>query len=76
MLKGKSARVIVTMGMPATAYKLFFGAHGVRGFEGSILGMAGIKPIRETLIGGVMGLNRNKAEALLARMRQLGKELA
>jgi putative NADPH-quinone reductase len=32
MLKGKSARVIVTMGMPAAAYKLMFGAHGVRGF--------------------------------------------
>src|SRR6185503_6276168 len=64
MLKGKSARVIVTMGMPAAAYKLFFGAHGVRGFESSILGMAGIKPIRETLIGGVGALSRNNAEAL------------
>ncbi len=76
MLKGKSARVIVTMGMPAAAYKLMFGAHGVRGFESSILGMGGISPIRETLIGGVGELTRNKAEALLARMRRLGKELA
>ena len=75
MLKGKSARVIVTMGMPATAYKLFFGAHSVRGFESSILGMAGIKPIRETLIGGVGALNRNKAEAMLARIRKLGEAL-
>lgn len=75
MLKGKSARVIVTMGMPAAAYKLIFGAHGVRGFEGSILGMGGIKPIRETLIGGVGELSRDKSEALLARMRKLGKEL-
>jgi putative NADPH-quinone reductase len=75
MLKGKSARVIVTMGMPAAAYKLMFGAHGVRGFESSILGMGGIKPIRETLIGGVGDLSRNKSEALLARMRKLGKEL-
>jgi len=75
MLKGKSARVIVTMGMPAAAFKLMFGAHGVRGFESSILGMGGIKPIRETLIGGVGDLSRNKSEALLARMRKLGKEL-
>ena len=75
-LKGKSARVIVTMGMPAAAYKLMFGAHGVRGFESSILGMSGIKPIRETLIGGVGALSRNKAEALLARMRRLGGDLA
>ena len=75
-LKGKSARVIVTMGMPAAAYKLMFGAHGVRGFESSILGMSGIKPIRETLIGGVGALSRDKSEALLAKMRRLGKELA
>jgi putative NADPH-quinone reductase len=75
MLKGKSARVIVTMGMPATAYKLFFGAHGVRGFESGILGMAGIKPIRETLIGGVGGFSRSQTEAVLARMRRLGQRL-
>lgn len=76
MLKDRSARVIVTMGMPASAYKLFFGAHGVRGFESGILGMAGIKPIRETLLGGVGALNRNRSEALLARIRALGKQLA
>jgi putative NADPH-quinone reductase len=76
MLKGRSARVIVTMGMPAAAYKLIFGAHGVRGFESGILGMAGIKPIRETLVGAVDALNRNRTEALLARMRRLGKDLA
>jgi putative NADPH-quinone reductase len=76
MLKGRSARVIVTMGMPAAAYRLIFGAHGVRGFESGILGMAGIKPIRETLVGAVDMLNRNKTEALLARMRKLGKDLA
>jgi putative NADPH-quinone reductase len=76
MLKGKSARVIVTMGMPAAAYKVIFGAHGVRGFESGILGMAGIKPIRETLVGTVDALNRNRTEALLARVRRLGKQLA
>ena len=76
MLKGRSARVIVTMGMPAAVYRLMFGAHGVRGFESGILGMAGIKPIRETLVGAVDTLNRNRSEALLARMRKLGKDLA
>lgn len=75
MLKGRSARVIVTMGMPAAAYKLIFGAHGVRGFESGILGMAGIKPIRETLVGAIDTLNRNRTEALLARIRKLGKDL-
>ena len=76
MLKGKSARVIVTMGMPAAAYRLMFGAHGVKGFESGILGMAGINPIRETLLGGIGELGRNKAEAILARARTLGQKLA
>ncbi|HVY87953.1 MAG TPA: NAD(P)H-dependent oxidoreductase [Hyphomonadaceae bacterium] len=76
MLKGKSARVIVTMGMPAMAYKVMFGAHGVRGFESSILGMAGIKPIRETLIGGVGTLSRSQVEATLSRITKLGQALS
>lgn len=75
-LKGKSARVIVTMGMPAAAYKLFFGAHGVRGFESGILGMAGVKPVRETLIGGVGALSETKSTKLLARLRKLGASLS
>lgn len=76
MLKGKSARVIVTMGMPAGAYRVFFGAHGVKGFERSILAMGGIKPIRETLIGGVGALSSKNIETLLVRMRRMGEALA
>ncbi len=72
MMKGKSARVIVTMGMPAAAYKLFFGGHGVKGFERNILGMAGFKPVRETLIGGVGELSDKRAGVLFGRCRALG----
>ncbi len=72
MLKGKSARIVVTMGMPSAAYKVFFGAHGVKSFESGILGMAGFKPIRDTLIGGVGGLSDKHAEKHLAEMRTLG----
>lgn len=72
MLKGKSARVVVTMGMPAFAYKLFFGAHGVRGFESGILGMSGIKPVRETLIGGMGALSEKQCAQSLARIKALG----
>lgn len=72
MLKGKSARVIVTMGMPSAAYKVFFGAHGVKSFESAILGMSGFKPIRETLIGGAGEIDDKRAKALFARMEALG----
>jgi putative NADPH-quinone reductase len=74
MLAGRSARVVVTMGMPAPAYRLFFGAHGVRGFESSVLGMAGFRPVRETLIGGAAGLNQTNAGSWLEKMRALGRK--
>ncbi len=72
MLKGKSARVIVTMGMPAAAYKIIFGGAGVKGFETGILGMSGFKPVRETLIGGAYDLSDKRAASLFGRMRALG----
>ena len=71
-MKGKSAHVVVTMGMPALAYNMLFGAHGVRGFESGILGMAGIGPIRETLLGAVDG-GPEKREGWLKRMRSNGR---
>lgn len=49
---GKSARIIVTMGMPAFIYRSYFGAYGVKSFERSALALCGIRPIDETLLGG------------------------
>lgn len=74
-LKGKSARLIVTMGMPSLAYGLVFGAHGVKSLEKSILGFAGVSPIRETLIGPVEAPARVQ-ERRLARIRALGSAAA
>jgi putative NADPH-quinone reductase len=51
LLAGRSARIVVTMGMPVVLYRWYFGAYGIRGFERSILSFAGIKPIRESLYG-------------------------
>lgn len=72
-LKGKSARVVVTMGMPAVAYKLVFGAHGVRGFENMTLGMSGIGPIKETLIGAVESSVKAR-KAWLEKMNKWGSK--
>jgi putative NADPH-quinone reductase len=51
LLAGRSARIVVTMGMPVLLYRWYFGAYGVRAFEHSMLSFAGIKPIRESLYG-------------------------
>jgi len=72
-LKGRSARIAVTMGMPAWVYRWFFGAHSLRSLERNILGFCGIGPIRESLIGGVEAGDGRARERWLARMRQFGK---
>lgn len=51
LLSGRSARIVVTMGMPVLMYRWYFGAYGLRGFERSMLSFAGIRPIRESLYG-------------------------
>lgn len=75
MLKGKTARVVVTMGMPSFAFRLVFGAHGVRCLSKSLLGMAGMKPVRNSLIGGVGALDPASAARLLDRFHRLGRAL-
>ena len=72
-LKGKSARIVVTMGMPAFAYRLFFGAFALRGLKRSILGFCGVSPIRTTLLGGVATASPAKRQGWLRRMAELGE---
>jgi putative NADPH-quinone reductase len=71
-LKGKSARVIVTMGMPALIYRWYFGAHGLKSLERSILGLCGIRPIRESLFGMIETVSPARREKWLETMRRLG----
>lgn len=60
-LTGKSARIVVTMGMPAFVYRWFFRAHSLKSLERNILKFVGIKPVRETLVGMVGALDDRKA---------------
>jgi putative NADPH-quinone reductase len=40
LLAGRSARIVVTTGMPVLMYHWYFGAYGLRGFERSMLSFA------------------------------------
>ncbi len=74
-LKGKSARVVVTMGMPAIAYRLFYFSHSLKSLERNILKFAGVKPVRTSLFGMVEGEKRASARAKwLDEMRELGAQ--
>lgn len=72
-LKGKSARIVITMGMPAFLYRWYFGAHTLKSLERNILGFVGIQPVRATLIGLVEG-SESRRRKWLARMTELGQE--
>lgn len=72
-LKGRSARVIVTMGMPALVYRWFFRAHSVKSLERNILGFVGIAPVDETLVGMVGNLAPKAASKWFAKVRKLGR---
>jgi len=72
-LKGKSARIVITMGMPSFVYRFYFGAHGLKVLKRNILAFCGVKPIRDTIIGMVEAPT-TRHERWLQKMRQFGYE--
>ena len=75
-LTGRSARVVVTMGMPALVYRYYFRAHSVKNLERNILGFVGISPVHATLIGQVEQLGEAGSRRWLARLAALGRQAA
>lgn len=73
-LAGRSARVVVTMGMPALVYRWYFRAHSLKSLERNILGFVGIGPIDETLIGMVGALQPKDGQKWLNKMTALGRQ--
>lgn len=74
LLGGRSAHVVVTMGMPAFVYRWYFRAHSLRVLERNILGFVGFAPVRHTLIGAVEQLGEAGARRWIERMRALGRQ--
>ncbi len=72
-LKGRSARIIVTMGMPGFIYRWFYCAHSLKNLKRNILSFCGIKPISDTLIGSVENLSDPQRSKWLQKMRTLGQ---
>lgn len=74
LLKGRSARVIITMGMPGPVYRWYFGAHGYRNFKRNILKFCGIGPVRGSFVGTVESGNPKSRRRWLARVERLGRK--
>lgn len=72
-LRGKSARVVITMGMPGLVYRWYFRAHGFRNLERNILKFCGIRPVRHSFVGLVAGKDDRRRRRWLARLERLGR---
>lgn len=73
-LKGRSARVIVTMGMPAVIYRAFYFAHSLKALTRGILAFVGIGPTRTTVIGNVETLDELRCKHWLERVGAYGTQ--
>jgi putative NADPH-quinone reductase len=76
LLQGRSARLIVTMGMPAIVYRLWFMNHGIAALRRGILNFVGIRPVRESLYGMVDKVGDEKRRKWLSQVKQLGHRAA
>lgn len=76
LLKGRSARVIITMGMPALVYRWYFGAHALKMLKRNILGFVGIRPVRTTLFGMIGTSTKDERQRWLEQIRRMGHNAA
>jgi len=76
LFKGKSTRVIITMGMPALIYNWYFFAHSLKSLERNILRFIGMSPVRSSIIGSVESMSHEQRLRWLERVRNLGGQAA
>lgn len=74
LLKGRSIRIIITMGMPAFFYRLVYGSHSLKALKIGMLKLVGFAPIRSTILGGVDMVGDEGRKKWLAKMHDLGKQ--
>jgi putative NADPH-quinone reductase len=61
------------MGMPAIVYRWYFRAHSIKSLERNMLGIVGIAPVHETLIGLTGNMKAADAEKWLRKLKRLGE---
>jgi putative NADPH-quinone reductase len=74
VFKGRSARVIMTMGMPGWFYRYFYGAHALKLLRRNILHFMGIKPVHSTVYGMIASVSDDTRKAWLREVEALGHE--
>ncbi len=73
IFENKTARIMMTMGMPVLVYRLWYGAHAIKLLKRNILQFIGVKPVHETLFGMVADVSTDKRLAWLKQAEALGR---
>lgn len=74
IFKGKSARVIMTMGMPGWFYRWYYGAHALKLLKRNILHFSGIRPVHATIYGMIEAVGDDKRKQWLREVEALGHQ--
>lgn len=73
LFSNKSARIVMTMGMPVSIYRFWYRGHALKLLTRNILNFIGIKPVRHTLFGMVGTSKPETREAWVKQVRALGE---
>ena len=72
-IKGRSVRIITTMGMPALVYRWYFRAHGLKNLERNVLRFVGFSPVGTTLLGSVGTRGKASIMRSLEQVKAIGR---
>lgn len=73
-LEGHTARIVITMGMPAFLYRWYYLAHSLRSLERNLLKFTGVKPVGETIFGSLGSADEKKRATWFKTMTDLGRQ--
>ena len=74
IFKGKSARIVMTMGMPGWFYRWYYGAHALKLLKRNILHFCGVAPVRATIHGMIEGVSDDRRKEWLREIEALGHQ--
>ena len=69
----KSARIVMTMGMPVSIYRFWYRGHALKLLTRNILNFIGIKPVKNTLFGMVGTAKSERHDRWVEEIRALGR---
>jgi len=74
LLKGKTARLVVTMDTPSWYYALFYKNLGIRALKQGLLQYCGVTPVKTTVFSPVRTSTQEQRKSWLSKVEQLGNQ--